>query len=85
MPSNERAKTIFSSAVLILTMAVAATPHGAAAAECQNQDTGISLSPGFCATVFADKLGHVRHLVVSSNNVVYANMTLDYSTVVRSH
>ena len=74
MPSNERAKTIFPAAVLILAMAVAATTHGAAAAaECQNQDVGISLSPGFCATVFADNLGHVRHLAVSSDNVVYAN------------
>ncbi|MFH0299624.1 hypothetical protein AAFX91_20795 [Bradyrhizobium sp. 31Argb] len=55
-------------------MATAAAPHGAAAAaECQNQDSGITLSPGFCATVFADNLGHVRHLAVSSDNVVYAN------------
>ena len=33
----------------------AATPTGGAA--CDN-DTGITLPPGFCATVFADKLGH---------------------------
>jgi glucose/arabinose dehydrogenase len=35
--------------------------------------TGITLSPGFCATVFADNLGHVRHLVVAPDGVVYAN------------
>ncbi len=69
MPS----KINLPSAVLVSVVAAVAAPHAAAAAECQNQDTGITLSPGFCATVFADNLGHVRHLAVSSDNVVYAN------------
>lgn len=73
MPSNERVKITLPSAALVLVMAAAAAPHTATAAECQNQDAGITLSPGFCATVFADNLGHVRHLAVSSDNVVYAN------------
>src|SRR5689334_8936478 len=34
---------------------------------------GITLSPGFCATVFADKLGHARHMAVAPNGVVYVN------------
>ncbi len=34
---------------------------------------GITLPPGFCATVFADKLGHPRHLVVAPDGVVYVN------------
>src|ERR1700759_351499 len=62
-----------SSAILAVALAAAFAPRAADAAECQNQDTGITLSPGFCATVFADNLGHVRHLVVSDDNVVYAN------------
>jgi glucose/arabinose dehydrogenase len=73
MPSNERVKITLPSAVLVVVMAAAAAPHSATAAECQNQDAGITLSPGFCATVFADNLGHVRHLAVSGDNVVYAN------------
>ena len=73
MPSNERVKITPLSAAVVLVVAAAAAPRGIAAAECQNQDTGITLSPGFCATVFADNLGHVRHLAVSSDNVVYAN------------
>jgi glucose/arabinose dehydrogenase len=73
MPSNERVKITLPSAVLVAVMAAAAAPHSATAAECQNQDAGITLSPGFCATVFADNLGHVRHLAVSGDNVVYAN------------
>jgi glucose/arabinose dehydrogenase/cytochrome c5 len=41
---------------------------------CPGDNGGITLSPGFCATVFADNLGHVRHLVVAPNGVVYANI-----------
>ena len=40
---------------------------------CVGDNGGITLSPGFCATVFADKLGHVRHMAVASNGVVYVN------------
>ena len=36
-------------------------------------DTGLKLPPGFCATVFADYLGHTRHLTVAANGVVYVN------------
>ena len=34
---------------------------------------GITLPPGFCATIFADNIGHARHLVVAPNGVVYVN------------
>lgn len=37
------------------------------------QDAGLRLPPGFCATVFADHIGHARHLTVSSKGVVYVN------------
>ena len=50
----------------------AATPAGTAPA-CPGGDTGITLSPGFCATIFADNLGHIRHLVVAPDGIVYAN------------
>ena len=40
---------------------------------CVGDNGGITLSPGFCATVFADKLGHARHLAVAPNGVVYVN------------
>src|ERR1700722_5094909 len=71
--SNARVRANLASAATGLFLMALVVPHGAAAAECQNQDTGITLSPGFCATIFADNLGHVRHLAVSSDNVVYAN------------
>jgi len=40
---------------------------------CGTASTGIVLSPGFCATVFADNIGHARQLVVSASGVVYVN------------
>lgn len=40
---------------------------------CHGEDAGITLPPGFCATIFADGIGHARHLVVSPNGVVYVN------------
>src|SRR5689334_24018280 len=40
---------------------------------CAGDNGGITLSPGFCATVFADKLGHARHMAVAPNGVVYVN------------
>ncbi|HEV8453302.1 MAG TPA: c-type cytochrome [Gemmatimonadales bacterium] len=43
----------------------------ATAAACQT--SGLTLPNGFCATVFADSIGHARHLAVSSNGTVYVN------------
>ncbi|HEV3277758.1 MAG TPA: c-type cytochrome [Terriglobia bacterium] len=40
---------------------------------CPGDDTGLKLPAGFCATVFADGIGHARHLVVGPNGVVYVN------------
>src|ERR1700734_3009609 len=40
---------------------------------CPENDSGLKLPPGFCATVFADGIGHARHLVVAPNGVVYVN------------
>src|SRR5580692_11272642 len=40
---------------------------------CPNDDSALKLPPGFCATVFADGIGHARHLVVSADGLVYIN------------
>ena len=40
---------------------------------CADDNGGLTLPPGFCATVFADHIGHARHLVVAPNGVVYVN------------
>jgi glucose/arabinose dehydrogenase/mono/diheme cytochrome c family protein len=40
---------------------------------CPGDDSGLRLPAGFCATLFADAIGHARHLVVGANGVVYVN------------
>lgn len=40
---------------------------------CAGDAGGITLPRGFCATMFADNIGHARHLVVAPNGVVYVN------------
>jgi hypothetical protein len=40
---------------------------------CPNDDSGLKLPGGFCATVFADGIGHARHLVATPDGVLYVN------------
>jgi glucose/arabinose dehydrogenase/mono/diheme cytochrome c family protein len=40
---------------------------------CSNDDSGLKLPAGFCATVFANDIGHARHVVVAPSGVVYVN------------
>ena len=46
---------------------------GALPASCPGDDSGLRLPAGFCATIFADGIGHARHLVAAANGVVYVN------------
>src|SRR5216684_4049517 len=52
-----------------------AEPNAAAppVAACAGDNGGITLPPGFCATVFADNIGHARQMVVAPNGAVYVN------------
>jgi len=49
-----------------------AAPESSGAA-CPQSDSGLTLPAGFCATIFADGIGHARHLVVAPDGVVYVN------------
>ena len=54
----------------------AAAPAAAAAPasdRCPNEEAGLTLPAGFCASIFADGIGHARHLTVAQNGVVYVN------------
>lgn len=42
-------------------------------AQCAGDNGGLSLPPGFCATLFADHIGHARHLAVATDGTVYVN------------
>jgi glucose/arabinose dehydrogenase/mono/diheme cytochrome c family protein len=59
-----------------LVNCVHAGAYAAAAAKpsaCPGDDSGLTLPAGFCASIFADGIGHARHLVVAPNGVVYVN------------
>jgi len=53
--------------------AFAQAPQSAPASSCPGDNGGLSLPSGFCATVFADNIGHVRHMAVAPNGVLYVN------------
>ncbi len=67
----------FFATLMLLAAAPSAyaqsNPSGAQADACAGNDSGITLSPGFCASVFADNLGHVRHMVFGPTGVLYVN------------
>jgi glucose/arabinose dehydrogenase/mono/diheme cytochrome c family protein len=72
------AVTVHMLGALLLTVSPSAAQGSrqapAAAAEpCAGTDSGITLPPGFCATVFADNIGHARQMVVAPNGVLYVN------------
>ncbi len=63
----------------LLTAFSAATLYAGAPAlaaeepKCAETDTGIALPKGFCATVFADKIGHARQMAVAGDGTVFVN------------
>ncbi len=60
-------------ALLIAGSSAFAQAPSAPANSCPGDNGGLSLPSGFCATVFADNLGHVRHMAVAPNGVLYVN------------
>ena len=44
------------------------------ASSCPGDDSGLTLPRGFCGSIFADSLVHVRHVVVAPNGDVYATL-----------
>ena len=76
MPLTRSFRTRICAAVAVglacATATAAATPT-AQASRCPGGDAGLDLPAGFCATVFADGIGHARHLTVAPDGVVYAN------------
>ncbi len=50
-----------------------ATAPESKASSCPADNGGISLPKGFCTSIFADKLGHARQLVVTQDGTVYVN------------
>src|ERR1700694_1345098 len=63
----------------------AAAPNAAATVKktCEG-DAGIAVPPGFCASIFADNLGHARHLAVAPNGDVYVNTWSSMYTMMKN-
>jgi len=40
---------------------------------CPNDDSGLKLPASFCATVFADDIGHARQMIAAPSGVLYVN------------
>jgi glucose/arabinose dehydrogenase/mono/diheme cytochrome c family protein len=82
MPSSKSFKPLLSALVALVAMCMVSSlvpahkPSNRAAAEsqaCPNDDSGLALPAGFCATVFAEGIGHARHMVVSPSGILYVN------------
>ena len=65
--------TIGVSVISLAICQATAIPTYSEERKCQATDSCLSLPNGFCATVFADKVGHARQLVVTPDNTVYVN------------
>src|ERR1700694_3409548 len=55
------------------TITTTSSTAASSSTSCPGDNGGITLPPGFCATVFADTIGHARHIVVNANGDVYVN------------
>jgi len=81
MPMNQLNRPFISvtGAAVLLSLAACGSKEPSAAAAppaastCPGDNGGLSLAPGFCATIFADNIGHARHMTVSPEGVVYVN------------
>jgi glucose/arabinose dehydrogenase len=55
------------------TRAGGTTTGAVASAACPSDNGGLTLPAGFCATIFADSVGHARHIAAAPNGDVYVN------------
>jgi hypothetical protein len=57
-------------------IAMGSKPAKVAAPACAPDNAGLTLPDGFCATVFADKLGQARQMAVGADGTLYVNTWL---------
>src|ERR1700761_9359036 len=65
--------SLVMAACCVLNAVFTAPARSAGSPACPGDNGGLSLSPGFCANVFADNLGHIRHMAFSDAGVLYVN------------
>jgi glucose/arabinose dehydrogenase len=67
----------FTTALLVLACEAGPSPAQSSSATCAPDNAGLTLPPGFCAGLFADDAGAVRHIVVAPNGDVFAAVRND--------
>ncbi|HUI58836.1 MAG TPA: hypothetical protein VLX90_01355, partial [Steroidobacteraceae bacterium] len=72
IPGLSSWRAVFALGAL-LTGATGVAAESATAPSCPDNKAGLKLPAGFCATIFADKVGHARHMVVAPDGVLYVN------------
>lgn len=65
--------TLCAAGSLLSTRNRSAVLAAAASAACPGADSGLKLPAGFCATIFADGIGHARHMAAAPGGVLYVN------------
>ena len=73
MVSRPRSLKVGLGLVSLAAFLAATIPAFSEEQNCPETDTGVSLPSGFCATIFADKVGHARQLAVAPDGTVYVN------------
>ena len=75
--SRSQNRVLYSAAAAMaccaLSLGTASDSRAANSGACDGDDSGLKLPAGFCATIFADGIGHARHVVVADDGVVYVN------------
>ncbi len=59
--------------IVLIANSDRANAEDKAPVSCPDGNGGLTLPPGFCASIFADDVGAPRHLAVSSDGTLYAN------------
>src|ERR1700683_5855885 len=73
LSSSYKPRLFVIIALTTLSVVTSWAPAQSQSKACSNDDSGLKLPAGFCATVFADGIGHARHMVVSPSGAVYVN------------
>jgi glucose/arabinose dehydrogenase/mono/diheme cytochrome c family protein len=73
MQSYLLANRLWISAAALSMLCICCSFASAQTSSCPDNASGLTLPAGFCASIFADGIGHARHLVVAPSGVVYVN------------
>ena len=61
------------TAIMLAFVASSGWATSSRASECPGDNGGLSLPKGFCASIFADNVGHARQMTVAPDGTVYVN------------